>query len=99
MIKTIINSFKNLDKKIKNIMNYGLIFAFIISILSTIILSIYILFNSTSILYYTGIYTFKFSLIIATEFIICGYAIDRILNRILIKINFEIQKNLQTNCI
>lgn len=80
MIKMIVNSFKNLDNKIKKIMKVGLILSFLIAITATVILSIYILVNSAVILYYIGIYTFKLSVIIGIGFIICGYAVDRIQN-------------------
>lgn len=74
----IMNLFKNVNKKILEIMKKGLQFSFLICIIATIILCIYLLIYTDSFLYFLGLTTFKLGLIIGIEFIICGLSVDAI---------------------
>lgn len=78
MINNIINSFKNLDKLVRQIMKIGLKFCSILGILSLIILVTYNLSFTIPIVFTIGLILFKLSLIFGVEFIICGFAADRI---------------------
>ena len=82
-MKSIINSFKNLDKLTYKIMKYGLKACFGICIISIIILFTYqTLFTSPS-LYHIGLSLFKLSLTFSIEFIICGIVVDSIKKQII----------------
>ena len=83
MINNIINSFKNLDKLIKMIMKIGLKFCSILGMISLIILVTYNLSFTIPIVFTIGLILFKLSLIFGVEFIICGFAADRIKKQIL----------------
>ena len=83
MINNIINSFKNLDKLVKQIMKIGLKFCSILGMLSLIILVTYNLSFTIPIVFTIGLILFKLSLIFGVEFIICGFAADRIKKQIL----------------
>ena len=83
MINNIINSFKNLDKLVKKIMKIGLKFCSILGIISLIILVTYNLSFTIPIVFTIGLILFKLSLIFGVEFIICGFAADRIKKQIL----------------
>ena len=83
MINNIINSFKNLDKLVKQIMKIGLKFCSILGTLSLIILVTYNLSFTIPIVFTIGLILFKLSLIFGVEFIICGFAADRIKKQIL----------------
>ena len=83
MINNIINSFKNLDKLVRQIMKIGLKFCSILGILSLIILVTYNLSFTIPIVFTIGLILFKLSLIFGVEFIICGFAADRIKKQIL----------------
>lgn len=76
MVKQFIDNFKNIDRKISKIMKYGLAFCFILSILACSLLITYLSFSANLLLFDIGIILFKFSLTLAVEFIICGYAVD-----------------------
>lgn len=80
MINNILNAFKNLDKLAKVILNNGLKFCFVLGIISLIILVTYNLSFTIPILFNIGFILFKLSLIFGVEFIICGFAVDRIKN-------------------
>ncbi|MCI8587095.1 MAG: hypothetical protein HFJ49_00600 [Clostridia bacterium] len=79
MVKQFIDNFKHIDEKISKIMKYGLIFCFAIAIFSSLLLVTYISLYANLLLFDIGIALFKFSLTLAVEFIICGYAVDIIL--------------------
>lgn len=79
MVKQFIDNFKHIDEKISKIMKYGLIFCFLLAIFSSLLLVTYISLSANLILFDIGIALFKFSLTLAVEFIICGYAVDIIL--------------------
>ena len=83
MFKKILNSFKNLDKITKSIMNYGLKFCFFICIISFAILLTYNFSFTIPILFTIGFILFKLSLIWGIEFIICGFIVDGIKKQII----------------
>ena len=78
MIRNIINTFENLDKLTKKIMKHGLKFCFILGLISLIILITYNLSYTIPTLFNIGFILFKLSLIFGVEFIICGFAVDKI---------------------
>lgn len=82
MINNILNSFKNLDKLVKKIMKQGLKFCSILGMIALIILVTYNLSFTLPILFTIGIILFRLSLIFGVEFIICGFAADRIKKQI-----------------
>ena len=82
-MKSIINSFKNLDKLTYKIMKYGLKSCFSICIISTIILFAYKTLFTSPDLYYIGLSLFKLSLTFSIEFIICGIVVDSIKKQII----------------
>lgn len=81
MVKQFIDNFKHIDEKISKIMKYGLIFCFTLAIFSSLLLVTYISLSANLLFFDIGIVLFKFSLSLAVEFIICGYAVDIILRR------------------
>ena len=81
MLKIIIEYFKNLDMKIKNIMKYGFTFSFTFCFFSIIILYTYHKLNTNPILFTIGTILFKTSLMFFTDFIICGLAFDKIIKQ------------------
>lgn len=78
MFKKISDNFKNLDKLAKLIMKNGLIFCCILCIISLVILITYDLSFKNPLLYNIGLVIFKLSLTFGIEFIICGFAADKI---------------------
>lgn len=76
MIKTFIQNFKNLDKKILHILKIGLSSSFIICLLSAIILLTYMIFFTYPIIYYIGILGIVLGLNFAMSFIISATIID-----------------------
>lgn len=78
MINNILNSFKNLDKLAKKIMKQGIRFCSVLGMIALIILVTYNLSVTIPILYSIGFILFKLSLIFGVEFIICGFAVDKI---------------------
>ena len=78
MISKLINSIKNIDKKILKIMFLGFKFSFIICIISCAISFSYILNPVSHIIYASGIILFKTSITFAVSFFICAFAIDKI---------------------
>ena len=78
MFNYILNAFKNLDKLAKKIMKHGIRFCSILGMIALIILVTYNLSFTNPILYSIGFILFKLSLIFGVEFIICGFAADRI---------------------
>ena len=77
MMRIIINKFKNLDNKVKEIMISGFKFSFIVCLLSILILLIYN-FYMLPILYDIGTILFKTSLMFFVDFIILGIGFDTI---------------------
>lgn len=77
MIKMIIDKFKNLDTKVKEIMVNGFKFSFGFCILSILVLIFYNWYM-LPILYYIGTILFKTSLIFVADFIIFGIGFDTI---------------------
>ena len=77
MIKKIIDNFKNLDDKVKNIMIKGFKFSFVFCIVSILVLLCYNLYM-IPILYYSGTILFKTSLMFFVDFIILGIGFDTI---------------------
>ena len=77
MIKMIIDKFKNLDDKVKDIMIKGFKFSFSFCIISALILLIYN-FYMLPILYYSGTILFKTSLMFFVDFIILAIGFDTI---------------------
>lgn len=82
MINNILDSFKSLDKLVIKIMKNGLKFCSILGIISLIILITYNLSFTIPIVYTIGFILFKLSLTFGVEFIICGFAVDKIKKQI-----------------
>lgn len=74
----LINTIKNFDLKIKQIMRYGLYFSLFVSIIATIILIYYISFYHFNFIYYIGIETMRLSISFAASFIASALVIDKI---------------------
>jgi len=83
MIKNFINTYKNLDVKTLKILKSGLIFSFIICLLSIFLLLSYIFFFTFPTLYYIGLLMFQLSLSFAIEFMICAVVVDSIKKNII----------------
>ena len=82
MIKHILNqlldTLKNLDKKILKILNYGLKFCFGILILSAVILTTYLFFVHSAFLFQIGLLTFQIGLCFIAEFFASAITVDTI---------------------
>ena len=82
MIKQIFNklldTLKNLDKKILKILNYGLKFCFGIIIISALILTTYLFFVHSDFLFQIGLLTFQIGLCFIAEFFASAITIDTI---------------------
>lgn len=78
MIEKLINEYKDLDKIAVKILKKGLMFCFVLCILSVFILLIYEVFYKSPNTYYIGIGIFKLSLTFAVDFIICAKSVDAI---------------------
>ena len=74
-------SIKNIDKKVISLMSNGFKFSSIILIISLYILLLYKLNPISHILFESGILLFKASLMCFVSFLICGFAMDQILNK------------------
>lgn len=74
-VSNIINS---IDEKIKKIMKEGLIFCFVLAIISSVCLLTYNLFSVSITVYYIGFNLFKNSILFACMFFACGIGFDRI---------------------
>ena len=72
----ILETFNSIDKKALKIMKCGLIFCFIICIISILILFTYEVLNSSPLLYYIGLSMFRLSTIFGIEFIVCALVVD-----------------------
>ena len=78
ILHKIIIAYKNLNNITYKIMKKGFIFCFILSVLSSILLLINMIFFHNPDYFYIGLSLFKLSLIFAVEFIICGFSVDLI---------------------
>ncbi len=78
MIKNFIKTFKDLDKKIKEILVKGLKFSLFISVLGCLLLIYYISFHSSIFLYYIGIKIIWLSVSFLVSFLTCALTMDRI---------------------
>ena len=79
MLNIIIENYKKLDTKIKNIMKYGFVFSLIFCLFSIILLYVYHKINTNPTLFIVGTILFKTSLFFFADFIICGLAFDKII--------------------
>ena len=75
MIKLILEKYKNIDDKVKNIMISGFKFSFAFLILSILVLYIYHLYM-LPIIYSCGTILFKTALMFFVDFIILGIGFD-----------------------
>ena len=78
MINMIINKFRNLDLKVKNIMKHGFAFSLLFCLFSILVLYTYHRFYTIPIIFTIGTILFKTSLMFFVDFIICGVAFDTI---------------------
>lgn len=78
MFTKVYNIYKNFEDITHKILKRGLLLCFAICVFSLISLLTYIRWSKFSFLFYLGIYTFKFSLILAVEFIVCSFVVDGI---------------------
>lgn len=83
MINFIVNKFKNLDLKVKNIMKYGFNFSLLFCLFSVLILYTYHAFYTLPLVFTIGTILFKTSLMFFVDFIICGIAFDTIKKQII----------------
>ena len=77
-LKDLLNNIDTVDLKI---MKAGLKFCFLIAILSTLILCVFLL-NHSIFLFELGILIFKLSTYLSIEFIICGIIADKVKEQI-----------------
>ncbi len=73
--------FKNMDKKIKKILLFGMRFSFLVSLSSIVILLLENILNSPDLIYISFL-IFRLGLFFLVEFIICALAIDTIKQQI-----------------
>ncbi len=78
MLKSLMNNYKNLDKLTYKIMKNGLIFCFVLCIISVVILFTYEVYITSPSLYYIGLILFKLSINFGIEFVVCGLVVDSI---------------------
>lgn len=74
----VINIYNSMDKSTKKLMNNGLIFSFVLAIISSLLLLTYDLFYNSITLYYIGFHLFKNSILFASVFFAFGIGFDRI---------------------
>ena len=77
-MNSILNVFNSIDKKIKKLMKYGIIFCFSLTIISCILLIIYMYIYSSPTLYKIGLYIFKNSILFCSAFLGFGLVFDKI---------------------
>lgn len=82
LIKKLINTFKNFDKKILKILKYGFSFCFIVALISVAILVTYLFFIHSIFLYQIGLSVFQLSLCFTAEFIASAITIDTIIKQL-----------------
>lgn len=78
MLKTLKDTFKNFDLKIKKILFNGLRFSLIVSLIGTLILTCYISYAQSYLTFYIGKEIVHLSISFAASFLITAFAIDRI---------------------
>ena len=78
MLKSLNNTIKNFDAKIKQILVYGLHFSLGVSVLGSLILLYYMLIRSYPDVYYIGLKTVSLSISLASAFFACALAMDKI---------------------
>lgn len=83
MKQMIINKFKNMDVKIKNIMKYGFTFSLLFCLFSILILYTYHQLYTVPLIFTVGTILFKTSLMFFVDFLICGIAFDTIKKQII----------------
>ncbi|NLC88029.1 MAG: hypothetical protein GX682_04565 [Clostridiaceae bacterium] len=83
IIKSLINEFKSFDIKIKNILSKGVLFSFILSIISIIFLITYEFSYKIPDLFYIGLSLFRSSLMFACSFVICAIGFNTIKKEII----------------
>ena len=76
--RKLVNTLKNLDKKIIKILNYGLKLCFTILILSGFILITYLFFIHSDFIYQIGLLTFQIGICFVAEFFASAITIDAI---------------------
>lgn len=83
MKQIMINKFKNMDIKVKNIMKYGFIFSLLFCLFSILILYTYHGLYKIPLIFTIGTILFKTSLMFFVDFLICGIAFDTIKKQII----------------
>ena len=78
MRNKIINIYNSMDKGTKKLMNNGLVFCFVLAVISSLCLLTYDLFYSSITLYYIGFYLIKNSILFACTFLAFGIGFNRI---------------------
>lgn len=78
MFKSLLDTIKNFDIKIKKILTNGLYFSLFVSIIGTLCLIYYITLSSSNFIYYIGIKIIWLSLCFAVYFLSCAIAFDKI---------------------
>ena len=79
MLNTLFNNIKNLNIKIKKIMETGFCFSLIVCLLSILILYTYHKTHYSPIMYTIGTILFKTSLMFFASFIICGIVFNKLI--------------------
>ena len=82
ILNKLIEKYKNLDKKIKKILHKGIIFSFILCIISVILLLTYQYLYEIPDLFYAGLSLFKSSLMFGCFFVMCAVGFDTIKKQI-----------------
>lgn len=77
-VNILLDKIKNLDTKIVKIMNTGIIFSFIITLISVATLITYEAFYSLPSLFYIGISLFRTALTFGIMFFICAIGFDTV---------------------
>ena len=83
MFKCIINNYKNLDKLTCKIMKNGLVFCFLLCIISVVTLFTYDVFITSPSIYYIGLGLFRLSITFGIEFIVCALVVDSLRNQLI----------------
>lgn len=78
MIKALLETFHNFDKKVKKIMMNGLYFSLLVAMLGTLFLLYYITFHPSNFIYYIGIKIVWLSFSFVASFVVSAFAVDRI---------------------
>ena len=78
IIKKLVDTLKNLDKKNLKILIYGLKFSFVVALISVSILCTYLFFIHSDFVFQIGLTVFQISICFAAEFFTSAIAIDSI---------------------